>query len=97
LLEAMASGLPVLVTDVCGYAFHIERAQAGVVMHSPFDQAALNKALASMLDSEHLETWAANGLGYAKAIMANNQGNAEANILMDIARNKWGGIDGPGL
>jgi UDP-glucose:(heptosyl)LPS alpha-1,3-glucosyltransferase len=97
LLEAMASGLPVLVTDVCGYAFHIERAQAGVVMRSPFDQPALNKALTSMLESDHLETWAANGLVYAKAIMANNQGNAEANILMDIARHKWGGVDGPGV
>jgi UDP-glucose:(heptosyl)LPS alpha-1,3-glucosyltransferase len=97
LLEAMASGLPVLVTDVCGYAFHIDRAQAGVVMRSPFDQAALNKALSSMLDSEHLAIWSANGLAYAKAIMANNQGNAEANILMDMARHKWGGVDGPGV
>ena len=26
LLEAMVSGLPVLTTDVCGYAFHIQKA-----------------------------------------------------------------------
>ncbi|HWU83235.1 MAG TPA: glycosyltransferase family 4 protein [Methylophilaceae bacterium] len=97
LLEAMASGLPVLVTDVCGYAFHIARAQAGVVLASPFEQQALNHALASMLDSEHLPTWAAQGIAYARAIMANNQGEAEANILTDIVRNKWGGADGPGL
>ena len=97
LLEAMASGLPVLVTDVCGYAFHIQQAEAGVVMKSPFDQGALNQALARMLDSDFLDNWAGNGLRYAAAIMAKNDGSAEANILMDIARNKWGGTDGPGL
>ena len=38
LLEAIAAGLPVLATDVCGYADHITAAEAGTVLDSPFDQ-----------------------------------------------------------
>ncbi|WP_163066577.1 glycosyltransferase, partial [Acinetobacter baumannii] len=32
LLEALVSGLPVLVTDVCGYAHYIAEADAGRVL-----------------------------------------------------------------
>ena len=35
LIEAIVAGLPSLVTDVCGYAFHIERAQAGQILSTP--------------------------------------------------------------
>ncbi|HBP83774.1 MAG TPA: glucosyltransferase I RfaG, partial [Gammaproteobacteria bacterium] len=38
LLEAIAAGLPVMATDVCGYADHIVKAVAGRVLASPFDQ-----------------------------------------------------------
>ena len=54
LLEAIAAGLPVLATDVCGYADHITAAEAGVVLDSPFDQEMLNTQLASMLTSPDL-------------------------------------------
>ena len=42
LLEAMASGLPVLASDVCGYAFHVIKSGAGELAVSPFDQATFN-------------------------------------------------------
>ncbi len=64
LLEAITSGLPVLATEVCGYADHIERAQAGRVLRSPFEQDALNRALAEMLVSEQRGQWRLNGLRY---------------------------------
>ncbi len=38
LLEALVSGLPVLVTEVCGYAHYIAEADAGRVLPAPFDQ-----------------------------------------------------------
>lgn len=66
LLEAIAAGLPVLATDVCGYAPHIERAQAGRVLGSPFSQDALNDALVEMLTSTEWETWSRNGLAYGR-------------------------------
>ena len=38
ILEAIVAGLPVLTTSSCGYAFHVEQAQAGVVCPMPFQQ-----------------------------------------------------------
>jgi UDP-glucose:(heptosyl)LPS alpha-1,3-glucosyltransferase len=65
LLEALAAGLPVLVTDVCGYAAHVARAEAGIVLASPFTQEALDRALAGMLaDAPARRRWAQNGLRY---------------------------------
>lgn len=64
LLEAIASGLAVLATDVCGYASHIERADAGLVLKSPFSQHALNTNLKNILQSPRLDQWRTNGLRY---------------------------------
>ncbi|MCQ4315491.1 glycosyltransferase [Stutzerimonas zhaodongensis] len=66
LLEALVAGLPVLVTDVCGYAHYIADANCGLVVSSPFDQAELDRLLAEMLaDDEHRGKWAINALAYA--------------------------------
>jgi len=66
LLEALVSGLPVLVTDVCGYAHYIEDADCGRVVPSPFEQSALDRLLAQMLaDDEQRAVWGRNGLAYA--------------------------------
>lgn len=66
LLEALVAGLPVLVTDVCGYAHYIEEADCGRVVSSPFQQSQLDGMLAEMLaDDEHRTRWAQNALAYA--------------------------------
>jgi len=64
LLEAIAAGLPVLATDVCGYAAHIEAADAGIVLKSPFEQNTLNEKLLEMLTSPDREKWSRNGIAY---------------------------------
>jgi UDP-glucose:(heptosyl)LPS alpha-1,3-glucosyltransferase len=64
LIEAMAAGLPVLATDVCGYSPYIARADAGRLIPSPFRQETLNHLLADMLLSPHRKTWSRNGHGY---------------------------------
>jgi UDP-glucose:(heptosyl)LPS alpha-1,3-glucosyltransferase len=64
LIEAMASGLPVLTTDVCGYAYHVERAKAGELVPSPFRQETLNHKLSSMLTSDKKGKWQKNGMAY---------------------------------
>ena len=64
LLEAIAAGLPVIATDVCGYAGHILKAQAGKVLPSPFDQHLLDQELASALASNDRMLWSENGLRY---------------------------------
>ncbi len=66
ILEAIISGLPVIATDVCGYAPHIDKANAGLILHSPFEQTQLNKGLVEMLTSSQRDTWRKNGLAYGK-------------------------------
>lgn len=65
LLEAIASGIPVLTTDTCGFAFHILRAKAGLVITSPFKQENLNNGLVEMLTSKYYQKWKKNALNYA--------------------------------
>ncbi|MFT0213458.1 glycosyltransferase family 4 protein [Pseudomonas sp. F1_0610] len=67
LLEAVVAGLPVLVTDVCGYAHYIEQANAGLVVSSPFQQENLNTALLSILsDQQKRQLWQQNALCFAQ-------------------------------
>lgn len=66
LLEALAAGLPVLCTDVCGYAHYIAEADAGVVLTSPFQQTELNRTLADMLTSKKRTQWRHNALNFAE-------------------------------
>lgn len=66
LLEAIVSGLPVLATPVCGYAPHINLADAGHVLRKRFSQEELNDKLHEMLLSEEKEKWSQNGLKYGK-------------------------------
>ncbi len=66
LLEALVAGLPVLVTDVCGYAHYIAEAECGRVVPSPFEQERLNRLLVEMLgDAKQRASWARNGLVFA--------------------------------
>ncbi len=64
LIEAMAAGLPVIVTDICGYAFHIKKADAGLIIQSPFKQENFNNMLAYMITSDYKQKWKENGLRY---------------------------------
>ncbi|MCC5886282.1 MAG: glycosyltransferase family 4 protein [Gammaproteobacteria bacterium] len=64
LLEALVAGLPVLTTATCGYALKVDAAGAGVVLREPFKQAALDLALARMLD-DNLGAYRRRGLAYA--------------------------------
>lgn len=66
LLEALVAGLPVLTTNVCGYAHFVEEAQAGIVLPSPFQQNQFNKTLQTMLVSDEHKHWQMNGLRFAK-------------------------------
>lgn len=67
LLESLAAGLPVLTTDVCGYAHYIDEAQGGIVLPSPFSQSALNNNLQTMLsDDTARKQWGEQGNAWAK-------------------------------
>jgi UDP-glucose:(heptosyl)LPS alpha-1,3-glucosyltransferase len=64
ILEALASGLPVVTTAVCGYGEHVLAADAGVVLAEPFQAADLDRALAQA-SPQTLAVWSANALAYA--------------------------------
>ena len=67
LVEAVVAGLPVLVSQVCGYAFYIDKAQSGRVLDEPFEQTQLNQYLVDMLDDPQARaTWSRNGLAFAE-------------------------------
>lgn len=64
ILEAIVAGLPVLVTDVCGYAKHVSNADAGLIISSPFNQRDFGLQLTAMIQSD-MKKWSDNGLEYA--------------------------------
>ena len=86
LLEAVIAGLPVLTTATCGYAFHIERAGAGIVSASPFDQKRLNKQLLEMLTSPEREQWRANGIAYGRTQDLYSMPETVASLIEDLAK-----------
>ncbi|TLX55224.1 glycosyltransferase family 1 protein [Stutzerimonas nosocomialis] len=84
LLEALVAGLPVLVTDVCGYAHYIEEADCGRVVPSPFDQQTLNALLAQMLASdEQRALWQSNALAYADRADLYSMPERAADVILE--------------
>lgn len=83
LLEAIVAGLPVLTTEVCGYAHYITEAQAGRVLPSPFRQEQLDQWLAEMLaDSTQRATWCRNALVWAQAADIYSMPQRAAEIIL---------------
>ncbi len=66
ILEAIVAGLPVLATDVCGYAKHVTDANAGRLVCSPYQQSDFNDMLLDMMTSGERQAWKNNGLAYSK-------------------------------
>src|SRR5258708_7264335 len=66
ILEALVNGLPVVTTDVCGYAAHVAAAAAGLVIPRPFPQRALVEALTQAQLGEHHARWSSNGIAYGE-------------------------------
>ncbi len=66
ILEAIVAGLPVLATEVCGYANHVARADAGRIIPSPFRQDRFNEMLCEMICSDQAARWRQNGITYSR-------------------------------
>ena len=64
LLEAMASGLPVLATTTCGYAPLVKKAAAGLVAPYPYKQSEFNAMLVQALSTDERMEWGINALEF---------------------------------
>tara|TARA_R110000772_G_scaffold164320_5_gene275725 strand:+ start:1737 stop:2870 length:1134 start_codon:yes stop_codon:yes gene_type:complete len=85
ILEAIVAGLPVLATASCGYAYHVERANAGKICPMPFQQEALNMQLERMLLSERKAVWRANGISYGQEHDFYSMPKTVVNLLTEAA------------
>ena len=65
ILEALANGVPVVTAEACGYASHVTRAGAGIVISGEFDNASFRSALISAQDATLRAGWQRNALAYA--------------------------------
>jgi len=88
LLEAIAAGLPVIATDVCGYADHIVKADAGTVLASPFDQEELNHELAAALLSAERTAWSQNGQRYGADPRLYHMPASAVDAIESVAQNR---------
>jgi UDP-glucose:(heptosyl)LPS alpha-1,3-glucosyltransferase len=83
LLEAVVSGLPVLVSEVCGYAHYIAEAEAGRVVPAPFEQDNFNRLLTEMLGDDAARTkWGANGLAFAASADLYSMPQRAADVIL---------------
>ena len=87
ILEAAISGLPVLVTESCGYAHHIERADAGRLVRLPYQQSTFNQMLAEMLTSPQCAQWSRNGIAYGRTEDLYGLAEVAADLIEQTARN----------
>lgn len=66
ILEAIINGLPVVATDCCGFAPHIERSGAGKVVGTPFSPEGFASALAEVGGPGNA-VFSANGIDYGQS------------------------------
>ena len=52
LVEALAAGVPVLTTDVCGYAGLVTESGGGIVLPAPFDQQSFEAAAIKLMEGD---------------------------------------------
>lgn len=90
ILEAIVSGLPVIVTEVCGYAHHVLQAKAGVVIREPFEQNAFNQELLRFIESDKRTQWRKNGIHYGKTHNLYDMAEAASNAIADYCNCKTG-------
>jgi UDP-glucose:(heptosyl)LPS alpha-1,3-glucosyltransferase len=65
-LEAIVNGLPAVVTGLCGFAEHVARSGAGIVLPEPFTQADLDAALVRLRDAAVADTMSRAGIDYGQ-------------------------------
>ncbi len=90
LLEALVAGLPVVATDVCGYAYHVRAARAGIVLPAPFSQAALDRAVMRFIDGVFRADCRTSALLYARLTNLYSMHSHGAALIETLLRQQRG-------
>lgn len=87
LLEGMITGLPVLVTENCGYARYVAEAQAGQLCPEPFEQVQLNRMLEEILTQEQDRIrYGRNGRAYCETADIYSMTEKVVDVILGRAR-----------
>jgi len=86
IVEALVAGVPVMATDTCGYAVHVEQAGAGIIIpSSPFSQDNMNTMLREMLLSGERKQWQQKAYAYADTTDLYNR----FKVIVDVIETTW--------
>lgn len=88
LLEAVVAGLPIVVTDACGYAHHVREARAGIVLPTPFSQEQLDRAVMRNIDGVFRAECRRSALLYDKFHDLYSMHSAGADLMVDLIRQR---------
>ncbi len=90
ILEAIVNGLPTITTSACGYAKHVNNANAGIVIPERFRSQAFIAALEIARDPTCLEGWSKFGIAYgAQSSLYEGRGRAtELIVASGLERSK---------
>jgi UDP-glucose:(heptosyl)LPS alpha-1,3-glucosyltransferase len=90
ILEAIVAGLPVLVSDVCGYAKHVTRAGAGELIKQADNSTETAQQISAMLEKEKLKSWSESALEYAESEDLYSMPERVAQLVRELASSKTG-------
>jgi len=85
ILESMVAGVPVLATEICGYAFHVKAAHCGLIVPEAFRQDEMNKLLSQLLAEEDLKKLGKNGSSYSDITDLYSRHKTAAKIIEGLA------------
>jgi len=90
ILEALVNGLPVITTSACGYATHVDAAQAGVVVKEPFDFVIFLAGLNEAREDSRRAAWSTSGIDYGQHASLYEGRTRAAEIILEAAYEKSG-------
>ncbi len=89
IVEALVAGTPVLATGTCGYAEHVIKAKAGIIIPGdPFSQEKMNNSLEAMISTYKLEKWRKHALAYADSKDLYNRTRVVTDLIEKIGESK---------
>ena len=64
IVEALATGIPVIATTSCGFSHYVTEYQSGYVIEEPFEQQKLNARCLSIMDKKEYEKFHSNSMQF---------------------------------